>query len=104
MPTYAYRCPECAHQYEAFQKITDSTNAKCPKCHTPGERQITGGAGIHFKGSGFYITDYGRSGDKKSATEAAKPKSAGGKPSSGESAKPAATDGAKSSEKKGDKP
>jgi putative FmdB family regulatory protein len=67
MPTYDYRCPQCGHEYEAFQKISDQTLVKCPQCGARGERRITGGAGIHFKGSGFYITDYKRAGDKKPA-------------------------------------
>lgn len=62
MPTYSYRCTKCGHEYEKFQKISDSTNARCPRCRGKGERQITGGAGIHFKGSGFYVTDYARKG------------------------------------------
>jgi putative FmdB family regulatory protein len=69
MPTYAYRCPSCGHEYERLQKITDKTLAKCPKCGTRGERQISGGAGLVFKGSGFYITDYKRAGDKGSSGE-----------------------------------
>lgn len=64
MPTYAYRCPSCGHEYERFQKITDKTLAKCPECGTRGERQISGGAGLVFKGSGFYITDYKRAGEQ----------------------------------------
>lgn len=76
MPTYSYRCPECGHQYDRFQKITDESLAPCPECGVTGERVITGGAGLLFKGSGFYITDYKRSGDKKaseSASEAPAP-------------------------------
>ncbi|MEE8191177.1 MAG: FmdB family zinc ribbon protein [Gemmatimonadales bacterium] len=99
MPTYSYRCPNCAHAYDAFQRITDSTLTKCPECDTPGERQITGGAGIHFKGSGFYITDYGRSGAGKSEGEAKresgdKPKQESGKKS--DSSKTAKKKGAES--------
>jgi putative FmdB family regulatory protein len=75
MPTYDYRCPQCGHEYEAFQKISDQTRAKCPGCGTRGERRITGGAGIHFKGSGFYITDYQRAGDKKPAASKGEKKS-----------------------------
>jgi putative FmdB family regulatory protein len=69
MPTYAYRCPSCGHEYEQLQKISDKTLAKCPKCGTRGQRQISGGAGLVFKGSGFYITDYKRAGDKSSSRD-----------------------------------
>ncbi len=62
MPTYAYRCPSCGHNYEKLQKMSDQTRAKCPECRTRGERLISGGAGLVFKGSGFYITDYKRKG------------------------------------------
>ena len=64
MPTYSYRCPQCGLGYDKFQKISDTTLAKCPECGTRGERLITGGAGLLFKGSGFYITDYKRAGEK----------------------------------------
>jgi putative FmdB family regulatory protein len=72
MPTYSYRCPECAHTYDKLQKISDRTRAKCPKCGTRGERLITGGAGVVFKGSGFYETDYKRSSTKPAADGPAK--------------------------------
>ena len=75
MPTYSYRCPECGHDYERLQKISDTTRVKCPECGTTGERQITGGAGIVFKGSGFYITDYKRAGEKRDDTSKADKKS-----------------------------
>ena len=57
MPTYRYRCPKCGYEYDKFQKITDKTRAKCPECGARGERVITGGGGILFKGSGFYVND-----------------------------------------------
>jgi putative FmdB family regulatory protein len=66
MPTYRYRCPKCGHEYDKFQKITDESRVPCPECGARGERVITGGAGLVFKGSGFYITDYKRAGEKKS--------------------------------------
>jgi len=61
MPTYEYRCPD-GHEFERFQKMTDPARAKCPVCGKSGVRQISGGAGLIFKGSGFYITDYGKDG------------------------------------------
>lgn len=61
MPTYEYRCP-AGHKFEKFQKITSDPVAQCPECGAPGERMISGGAGLLFKGSGFYITDYGKDG------------------------------------------
>jgi putative FmdB family regulatory protein len=59
MPTYEYSCPKCGHQFEAFQSMRDAPLTKCPKCKKTGvKRLIGGGAGLIFKGSGFYITDY----------------------------------------------
>ncbi len=71
MPTYAYACPKCGHEYDKLQKISDDTRAKCPECGTRGERLISGGAGRVFKGSGFYITDYKRAGEAKRDGEGA---------------------------------
>ena len=65
MPTYGYRCPACGHDYDKVQKISDLTRAECPECGTPGERIISGGVGVVFKGSGFYETDYKRAGQSK---------------------------------------
>ncbi|HTS90031.1 MAG TPA: zinc ribbon domain-containing protein [Gemmatimonadales bacterium] len=61
MPTYEYRCP-AGHEFERIQKMTDKPRAKCPTCGRPATRKISGGAGLVFKGSGFYITDYGKDG------------------------------------------
>jgi putative FmdB family regulatory protein len=61
MPTYEYRCPE-GHEFELMQRMSDRPRAKCPVCGRPAVRQISGGAGLIFKGSGFYITDYGKDG------------------------------------------
>lgn len=58
MPTYEYKCP-AGHIFEkTFPRISNQRFAKCPKCGKRAERQISGGAGIVFKGSGFYQTDY----------------------------------------------
>jgi putative FmdB family regulatory protein len=60
MPTYEYKCPE-GHLFEKkFPRITSQRHAKCPRCGKRAERQISGGAGLVFKGSGFYATDYKR--------------------------------------------
>jgi putative FmdB family regulatory protein len=60
MPTYEYKCP-AGHLFEkSFPRITSQRSAKCPVCGKRAERQISGGAGIVFKGSGFYQTDYKR--------------------------------------------
>ncbi len=80
MPTYGYRCPACGHDYDKIQKISDLTRAECPECGTPGERIISGGVGVVFKGSGFYETDYKRAGeskakDKSAASDSSKKKS-----------------------------
>ena len=61
MPTYEYRCPK-GHEFERLQKITDPVRARCPECGRRATRMISGGAGLIFKGSGFYITDYGKDG------------------------------------------
>ena len=61
MPTYEYRCAE-GHDFERFQKISDRPVTKCPTCGARAERKISGGQGLIFKGSGFYITDYGKDG------------------------------------------
>ena len=61
MPTYEYQCPE-GHAFDKFQKINEKPRAKCPVCGKAAVRKISGGAGLLFKGSGFYITDYGKDG------------------------------------------
>ena len=96
MPTYEYRCPN-GHDFEQFySKISDSKSAlPCPTCGAEAERRISGGAGLLFKGSGFYITDYGKDGKKD---QAAKPSSSSA--SGGSDAGSAKSGDAKSSEGK----
>lgn len=61
MPTYEFRCPD-GHEFERFyRKISDApAEASCPECGKPAVRKLSGGAGLVFKGSGFYLTDYGK--------------------------------------------
>ena len=58
MPTYEYECDKCGITFERFQKITEEPIKKCPECGGPVRRLIGAGAGVIFKGSGFYATDY----------------------------------------------
>jgi len=82
MPTYEYRCPD-GHAFELFQKMSEKSRAKCPTCGRMASRQISAGGGLVFKGSGFYITDYGKDGKgprKEAGDQGAGDKAAGEKP------------------------
>ncbi len=57
MPTYEYECTKCGHNFELFQSINDRPRSRCPLCRGKVEKLISGGVGISFKGSGYYITD-----------------------------------------------
>ena len=61
MPTYEYECRKCGHRFEKFQSITAAPVKTCPKCRGRVARLLSGGAGIIFRGSGFYQTDYKKS-------------------------------------------
>ena len=61
MPTYEYECTKCKYIFEEFQKITDKPLTMCPRCRGKLRRLISGGIGLIFKGSGFYVTDYKKS-------------------------------------------
>jgi putative FmdB family regulatory protein len=89
MPTYEYVCQKCHHAFELFQPMKAATLTQCPNCKKRGlKRLIGGGAGLIFKGSGFYITDYknnkkpektGGGGDKPAPAKAeSKPAAAAG--------------------------
>ncbi|MAE61463.1 MAG: FmdB family transcriptional regulator [Planctomycetaceae bacterium] len=73
MPTYDYRCAACNHEMEAFQSMSAKPLRKCPECGKLKLKRLIGvGAGIIFKGSGFYETDYARSSDYKDKHKAEK--------------------------------
>lgn len=89
MPTYDYQCT-AGHSFEKVHKMSETPRVKCPVCGKPAARQISGGAGLVFKGSGFYITDYGKDGKgarKADTGDSAAPVSSTA--TSAESAKPA---------------
>ena len=58
MPTYNYYCSECDAHFSYFQKMSEIAKSICEKCEGKINRVITGGTGLIFKGSGFYLTDY----------------------------------------------
>jgi len=71
MPTYDYLCEKCGHEFEAFQSMNDPAIKDCPECKAKNtvKRLIGCGAGIIFKGSGFYETDYKRKSSPESFSE-----------------------------------
>jgi putative FmdB family regulatory protein len=95
MPTYEYECRKCGHRFELFHSIKDETPKRCPRCKGRAVRVPSAGAGILFKGSGFYITDYRSSDYKKQANQE---KGEGGKSSESKGAKESKE--SKSSERK----
>jgi putative FmdB family regulatory protein len=109
MPTYEYKCDACGNAFEKFQPMSAAPVKKCPKCgKNKVRRLISAGAGLIFKGSGFYITDYRDSGYSEKAkadSAAAGEKPAEAKPSDGgsDSTKPA-TPESKPAETKAEKP
>ncbi|HKA24029.1 MAG TPA: FmdB family zinc ribbon protein [Candidatus Eisenbacteria bacterium] len=81
MPTYEYECRQCGHRFEKFQSMKDQPLQKCEKCGGELRRLIGTGAGILFKGSGFYQTDYRSDSYRKKAkseTGDSSPKKEGG--------------------------
>ncbi|HVT90783.1 MAG TPA: FmdB family zinc ribbon protein [Tepidisphaeraceae bacterium] len=95
MPTYEYKCDACGYAFEKFHSITAKPIRKCPRCGKLKIRRLLGtGAGMIFKGSGFYITDYRSEGYKSAAKADSGTTSSGGSSDtkSKEAAKPAATE------------
>jgi putative FmdB family regulatory protein len=87
VPTYEYECTRCGRITEEFKPVSAPRRQRCPHCRGRVERLISGGLGVHFKGSGFYVTD-SRSG-QPAAEKSAPDKSAAAR--SGDGASGAAT-------------
>ncbi len=99
MPTYEFECPN-GHRFDKFfRKMSNAaTELPCPECGLPAMRRVSGGAGLLFKGSGFYITDYGKDGKKPrtDAKESAPSKESGAAASSESGGKSGSTGGGES--------
>lgn len=67
MPVYEYRCPD-GHTFEVFQRMADAPSETCEVCGKSPVEKVLYPVSVHFKGSGFYSTDYGRGGGKKKET------------------------------------
>ena len=103
MPTYDYHCDACSHDWELFQQMTADPVKVCPKCKKRKARRLIGaGAGIVFKGGGFYETDY-RSSSYKKGAEADKKAQTKASESSESKSKSETKSGAKSGGKNGSK-
>jgi len=105
MPTYEYRCPD-GHDFEKFVRNIGMASAElpCPVCGKLAERRISAGAGLVFKGSGFYITDYGKDGKKDQRTNAAAAASSLAEKSSSKSEGGSSSEGSKGDSGKNDSP
>lgn len=96
MPTYEYRCTN-GHDFERFQRMSEPPVDTCPECGAPAERLLSAGAGLLFKGSGFYITDYRNDSYRKAAAaESGGGDGAGGGSGEKTSSSPASSGGASS--------
>ena len=93
MPTYEYECQKCGHRFEEFQSMKDAPLSKCPQCRGKVKRLIGAGAGLLFKGSGFYTTDYRSAGySEKKKKDTGPPAAAGsGEKKGGGGEKPGGT-------------
>lgn len=97
MPTYEFVCPNGHHFDKFYRKMSDSVaELPCPECGAVAARQISGGAGLVFKGSGFYITDYGKDGKKGMTPAPSSSTTGGGDSKASDSSGAAKSDGASS--------
>ncbi len=85
MPTYEYECLKCGNRFEVFQRMTDPPRKRCPKCKGKVRRLVGSGAGMIFKGTGFYATDY-----RSESYKSQKKKESGETPKTKDESKPKA--------------
>jgi len=99
MPTYEYQCDACGHEFEAFQSMKDDALTVCPECQKKSLRRlISGGVGIIFKGSGFYVNDSRGAGSSASPASPAAPSSSSSSSASESSGSGAAGSGSTGSD------
>ena len=102
MPTYEYKCPN-GHDFEKFYRSISAApgDVDCPVCGARAERRMSAGGGLLFKGSGFYITDYGKDGkkDQRKAAESSKSEGGSSKSESGSSKSESGSSGSDSGSK-----
>ncbi len=91
MPLYEYQCCECGRRFERLQKVNDEPVRECPSCGGPVER-LLGVPALQFKGSGWYVTDYGK-GNGRGQEAGSSGAGTGGEGSSGEASTSAEKDG-----------
>ncbi len=104
MPTYDYVCEACGHKFDHFQSMSSRKLRKCPECSKPKLVRLVGaGAGVIFKGSGFYETDYKRAGSSGSDGSSSKSGSGGDSKESGAKSDTSSS-GESSGESSGDSP
>ncbi len=104
MPIYEYQCTGCGHEFTAIRRITDETLPECPECHKgPVQKKISLSA-FHLKGSGWYKTDYAKSGSSGNGKTHKKPTESSTESSSSTEQKPAEPKPAESKPASSDKP
>jgi len=84
MPTYDYECDNCGHTFELFQRMTDPQPETCETCGASPVERVLYPVAVHYKGSGFYSTDYGR-GNRKSSKDGSESSSSSSSDSSSSS-------------------
>jgi len=95
MPIYEYECEACGHRFEKIQKFSDPPLKVCPTCGSPVERLLSAPA-IQFKGTGWYVTDYAKSGQSDAKDTKSTPESAKSEPAKTDPTPAAAKTGTKS--------
>ena len=99
MPLYEYECTKCGHRFERIVKFSDPAITKCPKCKGKVEQMISAPA-IQFKGSGWYVTDYSKSGSSRPASDGGSSDKAEGKAESKSETKSESTTASSKTESK----